>query len=114
MSSPASSVRQKGFLTAVAHGLGLDLVGVQAKRYDREAAVQRPEMQAFVGALQDGDLTRNGYHLRNRDRLAASLAELERGCEVAEPDPIEVKGRGYVAHVYQASTATVRGHSPPK
>jgi restriction system protein len=26
---------------------GLDLVGVQAKRYDRESAVQRPEMQAF-------------------------------------------------------------------
>lgn len=28
--------------------LELDLVGVQAKRYDRDSAVQRPEMQAFV------------------------------------------------------------------
>lgn len=31
---------------------GLDLVAVQAKRHDRDSAVQRPEMQAFVTALQ--------------------------------------------------------------
>jgi restriction system protein len=32
--------------------LGLELVGVQAKRYDKGATVNRPEIQAFVGALQ--------------------------------------------------------------
>lgn len=41
--------------------LGLDLVGVQAKRYDREAAVQRPEMQAFVGALQGAQTSRGVF-----------------------------------------------------
>src|SRR5680860_1307113 len=33
--------------------LGLELVGVQAKRYDSAAAVGRPELQAFVGALMN-------------------------------------------------------------
>ena len=32
--------------------LGLDLVGVQAKRYDKENVVSRPDIQAFVGASQ--------------------------------------------------------------
>jgi restriction system protein len=41
--------------------LGLDLVGVQAKRYDRDAAVQRPEMQAFVGALQGVQTSRGVF-----------------------------------------------------
>ena len=41
--------------------LGLDQVGVQAKRYDRESAVQRPEMQAFVGALQGAQTTRGVF-----------------------------------------------------
>lgn len=41
--------------------LGLDLVGVQAKRYDRDAAVQRPEMQAFVGALQGAQTSRGVF-----------------------------------------------------
>jgi restriction system protein len=41
--------------------LGLDLVGVQAKRYDRDAAVQRPEMQAFVGALQGAQTNRGVF-----------------------------------------------------
>jgi hypothetical protein len=41
--------------------LGLDLVGVQAKRYDRESAVQRPEMQAFVGALQGAQTSRGVF-----------------------------------------------------
>lgn len=31
--------------------LGLELVGMQAKRYAKDTAVQRPEVQAFVGAL---------------------------------------------------------------
>src|SRR5829696_6832499 len=34
--------------------LGLDLVGIQAKRFDRDAAVQRQDIQAFVGALKGG------------------------------------------------------------
>jgi restriction system protein len=41
--------------------LGLDLVGVQAKRYDRGAAVQRPQMQAFVGALQGAQTSRGVF-----------------------------------------------------
>jgi hypothetical protein len=41
--------------------LGLDQVGVQAKRYDRESAVQRPEMQAFAGALQGAQTTRGVF-----------------------------------------------------
>lgn len=40
--------------------LGLDLVGVQA-RYDRDAAVQHPEMQAFVGALQGAQTSRGVF-----------------------------------------------------
>jgi restriction system protein len=38
--------------------LGLDLVGVQAKRYDKHNTVQRPDIQAFVGALQGAQTTR--------------------------------------------------------
>lgn len=41
--------------------LGLDLVGVQAKRYERASAVQRPEMQAFVGALQGAQTNRGVF-----------------------------------------------------
>lgn len=41
--------------------LGLDLVGVQAKRYDRDSAVQRPEMQAFAGALQGAQTSRGVF-----------------------------------------------------
>ena len=39
----------------------MDLVGVQAKRYERESAVQRPEMQAFVGALQGAQTSRGVF-----------------------------------------------------
>lgn len=38
--------------------LGLDLVGVQAKRYDKDASVGRPDIQAFVGALQGAQTSR--------------------------------------------------------
>ena len=41
--------------------LGIDLVGVQAKRYDRVSSVQRPEMQAFVGALQGAQTSRGVF-----------------------------------------------------
>lgn len=41
--------------------LGLDLVGVQAKRYDSSATVNRPEMQAFVGALQGAQTSRGVF-----------------------------------------------------
>jgi restriction system protein len=41
--------------------LGLDLVGVQAKRYDKAATVQRPELQAFVGALQGAQTSRGVF-----------------------------------------------------
>jgi restriction system protein len=41
--------------------LGLDLVGVQAKRYDKENTVQRNEIQAFVGALQGAQTNRGVF-----------------------------------------------------
>ena len=41
--------------------LGLDLVGVQAKRFDKENSVQRPDLQAFVGALQGAQTTRGVF-----------------------------------------------------
>jgi restriction system protein len=41
--------------------LGLDLVGVQAKRYDKDATVQRPDIQAFVGALQGAQTSRGVF-----------------------------------------------------
>jgi len=41
--------------------LGLDLVGVQAKRYDKDKTVQRPDIQAFVGALQGAQTTRGVF-----------------------------------------------------
>jgi restriction system protein len=52
--------------------LGLDLVGVQAKRYDRDAAVQRPEMQAFVGALQGAQTSRGVFVTTGRFSSGAS------------------------------------------
>lgn len=41
--------------------LGLDLIGVQAKRYDKDKTVQRPDIQAFVGALQGAQTTRGVF-----------------------------------------------------
>ena len=41
--------------------LGLDLVGVQAKRYDKDNTVQRPDIQAFVGALQGAQTSRGVF-----------------------------------------------------
>jgi len=41
--------------------LGLDLVGVQAKRYDKGATVNRPEVQGFVGALQGAQTSRGVF-----------------------------------------------------
>jgi restriction system protein len=53
--------------------LGLDLVGVQAKRYDRDSAVQRPEMQAFVGALQGAQTSRGVFVTTGRFSSGARL-----------------------------------------
>ncbi len=41
--------------------LGLERVGVQAKRYDRSASVGRPEIQAFVGALHGARMSRGVF-----------------------------------------------------
>lgn len=46
--------------------LGLDLVGVQAKRYDKDGSVHRPEIQAFVGALQGAQTTRGVFVTTSR------------------------------------------------
>lgn len=53
--------------------LGLDLVGVQAKRYDRHSSVQRPEMQAFVGALQGAQTSRGVFVTTGRFSSGARL-----------------------------------------
>jgi Restriction endonuclease len=39
----------------------LDLVGVQAKRYGKKNTVKRPEIQAFVGALQGAQTNRGVF-----------------------------------------------------
>jgi restriction system protein len=41
--------------------LGLDLVGVQAKQYGQDRTVQRPDLQAFVGALQGAQTSRGVF-----------------------------------------------------
>lgn len=41
--------------------LGLDLIGVQAKRYDPDNPVQRPALQGFVGALQGAQTNRGVF-----------------------------------------------------
>jgi restriction system protein len=41
--------------------LGLDLVGMQAKRYDPDNPVNRPALQAFVGALQGAQTNRGVF-----------------------------------------------------
>jgi restriction system protein len=41
--------------------LGLELIGIQAKRYDKDACVNRPEIQAFVGALQGAQASRGVF-----------------------------------------------------
>lgn len=41
--------------------LGLELVGVQAKRYEKSSAVHRPELQAFVGALHGAQTSRGVF-----------------------------------------------------
>jgi restriction system protein len=41
--------------------LGLDLIGVQAKRYDPDSPVQRPALQGFVGALQGAQTNRGVF-----------------------------------------------------
>lgn len=46
--------------------LGLDLVGVQAKRYNKDQTVQRPEIQAFVGALQGAQTSRGVFVTTSR------------------------------------------------
>lgn len=46
--------------------LGLELVGVQAKRYDKDATVGRPEIQAFVGALQGAQTSRGVFVTTSR------------------------------------------------
>jgi restriction system protein len=51
--------------------LGLELVGVQAKKYDKVEAVGRPELQAFVGALQGAQTTRGVFVTTARFSLGA-------------------------------------------
>lgn len=51
--------------------LGLDLVGVQAKRYDKDNTVARPDIQAFVGALQGAQTSRGVFVTTGKFSLGA-------------------------------------------
>lgn len=51
--------------------LGLDLVGVQAKRYDKDLTVNRPEVQGFVGALQGAQTSRGVFLTTGRFSVGA-------------------------------------------
>jgi restriction system protein len=46
--------------------LGLDLIGIQAKRYDKSNPVGRPEIQGFVGALHGAQATRGVFITTSR------------------------------------------------
>ena len=52
--------------------LGLELVGVQAKRYDKDSTVNRPEIQAFIGALQGAQTSRGVFVTTGRFSPGAS------------------------------------------
>jgi restriction system protein len=51
--------------------LGLDLVGVQAKRYEKDSVVSRPDIQAFVGALQGAQTSRGVFVTTGRFSVGA-------------------------------------------
>lgn len=51
--------------------LGLDLVGVQAKRFDKDNTVSRPDIQAFVGALQGAQTSRGVFVTTGKFSLGA-------------------------------------------
>lgn len=60
--------------------LGIDLVGVQAKRYDKGLAVMRPELQAFVGALT-GAQTNRGVFVTTA-RFSAGARQFAEGVQM--------------------------------
>jgi restriction system protein len=51
--------------------LGLELIGVQAKRYDKDQTVMRPALQAFVGALQGAQTSRGVFVTTGRFSVGA-------------------------------------------
>jgi restriction system protein len=51
--------------------LGLELIGVQAKRYDKDQTVMRPAIQAFVGALQGAQTSRGVFITTGRFSVGA-------------------------------------------
>ncbi|MCX5044675.1 restriction endonuclease [Aldersonia sp. NBC_00410] len=51
--------------------LALELVGVPAKRFDKGNTVQRPDIQAFVGALQGAQTTRGVFVTTGKFSLGA-------------------------------------------
>ncbi len=48
-------------------------MGVQAKRYEKESSVGRPELQAFVGALQGAQTTRGVFVTTGRFSAGAKV-----------------------------------------
>ncbi|MDI3314545.1 MAG: restriction endonuclease [Mycobacterium sp.] len=54
--------------------LGLDLVGVQAKRYDKDSTISRPAIQEFVGALQGAQTNRGVFVTTGRFSDGARFA----------------------------------------
>lgn len=51
--------------------LGLELIGVQAKRYSKDETVTRPAIQAFVGALQGAQTSRGVFITTGRFSVGA-------------------------------------------
>ena len=51
--------------------LGLELIGVQAKRYDKDQTVMRPAIQGFVGALQGAQTNRGVFITTGRFSVGA-------------------------------------------
>lgn len=51
--------------------LGLELIGVQAKRYDKDQTVMRPAIQGFVGALQGAQTSRGVFITTGRFSVGA-------------------------------------------
>jgi restriction system protein len=61
--------------------LGLDLVGVQAKHFDKDRSVERPDLQRFVGALQ-GAQTKRGIFVTT-GKFSKGAIEYARGVDTS-------------------------------
>jgi restriction system protein len=86
--------------------LGLDRIYVQAKRYTRDAKIERPAMQAFVGALQ-GQQADRGVFIAPCDFTRVALDYAERvGVRI-----IPIDGRKVAQLMLQHRVGTQPGYT---